>query len=614
MANREVKFIVLVFVLLLTSSPAFAGDGRDLVLTPAKSPVPGERRLALVIGNSAYTGEGVHPLKNPANDANAMAAALQKLGFTVTEVLDADRDGIRDSVHAFAGEIGKSPQDVVALLYYSGHGMQVAGENYLIPIGFTMPKNAEDIGDNAYDVQRALAEMQSANARVNIVILDACRNNPYDTSRAVGGKGLVKMEPSGVYVAYATAEGKTADDNPDSPNGLYTLHLLKALQTPGLDIHQVFQATRRDVYEASDHEQYPYDYDGLLSDDFYFDGKGAAPKTVTPSVTPVDTVAHLHLTGVPDGASVTVDGASYPGSFPGGEGGGGVPIDIDLGGDASRTVRLLVTKSGFKSYAVDVILTPGVESDVPVSMDPLPVATLPTSGGKINPVDGAEMVFIPAGPFSMGDDKLYSNGADRVHQVTVDGYYIYKTPVTVAMYKKFCDATGHAMPNEPSWGWDKADYPIVNVTWNDAAAYCNWAGVSLPTEAQWEKAARGTDGRRYPWGNEWNPDDCRHSQSALGDAGEPVDVGSYPQGASPYGVLDMAGNVWQWCSDWYDADYFQNSPVKNPTGPSSGDGRVLKGGSWYRDETYFFCSAFRFHFSPDHSQAHGYIGFRCVSN
>lgn len=281
----EIRFNLRLITIILTfaclSTPAVA-HGRDLVLTSTHSPVPGERRLALVIGNAAYAGDGVQPLKNPIHDADAMASTLQHLGFTVTEVLDADRDDIRDAVHKFARAIDKSPQNVVALLYYSGHGLQVSGQNYLVPIGFTMPDDPEDIADYAYPVQKGLGEMQAANARVNIVILDACRSNPYDSSKGIGGKGLVKMEASGVYIAYATAEGKTADDNPNGENGLYTSQLLRALKTPGLDVHQVFQLARRGVWEASEHEQYPYDYDGLLSDDFYFDGNshGQRPSTV----------------------------------------------------------------------------------------------------------------------------------------------------------------------------------------------------------------------------------------------------------------------------------------------------------------------------------------------
>ena len=194
---------------------------------------------------------------------------------------------------------------------------------------------------------------------------------------------------------------------------------------------------------------------------------------------------------------------------------------------------------------------------------------------RINPKDRAVMVYVPAGSFLMGDNDL---AADKLafprHTVTLDAFWIYKNDVTVAQYRKFCQATGTEMPAAPDWGW-KDDHPVVKVSWDDAKAYCDWAGASLPTQAQWEKAARGTDGRKYPWGDEWNPGKLQCWQELLGTAA----VGHYPAGASPYGCLDMAGNVWQWCADWYDDNYMKNGTATNPAGPETGNARVLRGGS-----------------------------------
>ncbi|MGO8673879.1 MAG: formylglycine-generating enzyme family protein [Capsulimonadaceae bacterium] len=216
-----------------------------------------------------------------------------------------------------------------------------------------------------------------------------------------------------------------------------------------------------------------------------------------------------------------------------------------------------------------------------------PSVVTPTAT-KVNPKDGAVMVYVPAGPFLMGGSD---QGDNPVHTVTLSGYYIYKNDVTEAMYKKFCDATGHAMPAAPPWGWGNGSLPIVNVTWDDARAYCDWAGVHLPTEAQWEKAARGTDGRQspwgnhtdvrqYPWGDDWDSAKCANSVPP-GNLSSPKPVGSYPSGASPYGIMDMAGNVWNWCSDWYDEGYWKSDHGMDPAGPASGNGRVLRGGSWF---------------------------------
>jgi formylglycine-generating enzyme required for sulfatase activity len=200
---------------------------------------------------------------------------------------------------------------------------------------------------------------------------------------------------------------------------------------------------------------------------------------------------------------------------------------------------------------------------------------------KINPKDGAEMVWVPAGEFIMGSTdeqtavlqglcpkslqrslKFSLDSEKPQRKVYLDGYWIYKYEVMVAQYRKFCEATGRKMPDAPAWGWND-NHPIVNVTWYDADAYSKWAGVTLPTEAQWEKAARGTDGRIYSWGNLWDPSKCANFMEE-----DPQPVGSYPSDASPYGAMDMSGNAEEWCADWYDPNYYKNAPTKNPTGPS----------------------------------------------
>jgi formylglycine-generating enzyme required for sulfatase activity len=237
------------------------------------------------------------------------------------------------------------------------------------------------------------------------------------------------------------------------------------------------------------------------------------------------------------------------------------------------------------------------------------------------------LIDIPAGSFTMGSEDGASD-KKPVHTVHLDRYYIGKYEVTVGQFRKFVNATGYKTDAEKSGGayvyvngsWtQKSDanwsntyfsqtenHPVVCVSWNDAKAYCDWAGLRLPTEAEWEKAARGTDGRKYPWGSSWDAGKCNSDEK--GDSYEYTSpVGSFPTGVSPYGCYDMAGNVWEWCNDWYGEKYYASSPSNNPTGPSSGDARVLRGGGWY-DIANYCRSSFRNRNAPGFRIY--YFGFR----
>lgn len=232
--------------------------------------------------------------------------------------------------------------------------------------------------------------------------------------------------------------------------------------------------------------------------------------------------------------------------------------------------------------------------------------------------DGAPMVLIPAGEFTMGsreEEKSADKDEQPAHQAYLDAYYIDQYEVTTARYAKFFKATNRPQPEYWSANVvsDHGRKPVVGVDWNDAAAYCTWAGKRLPTEAEWEKAARGTDQRVYPWGNE-----APNTQRAnfkhccdFKDYGALTDVGSYEAGKGPYGTYDMAGNVWEWVADWYDVKYYSKSPARNPIGPLSGESRVLRGGSWFNEPLYVR-SASRGRAVP--TKRHNAIGFRCAQD
>ena len=228
-----------------------------------------------------------------------------------------------------------------------------------------------------------------------------------------------------------------------------------------------------------------------------------------------------------------------------------------------------------------------------------------------------DMVFVPAGEFIMGSPE--GEGEDDEHPqrtVYLDAFYIGKYEVTNAEYKECVDAGACDPPSEswsstrdPYYGNPEYDnYPVIHVSWYDAQAYCEWKGQRLPTEAEWEKAARGTDGREYPWDNEFGKNKCNTSESGINDTTE---VGSYPDGVSPYGAMDMAGNVWEWVADWQDGDYYSKATERNPPGPDSGEYRVLRGGSWSDDQGFARCS-FRLGYVPNLRNDH--FGFRVAAS
>ena len=237
-------------------------------------------------------------------------------------------------------------------------------------------------------------------------------------------------------------------------------------------------------------------------------------------------------------------------------------------------------------------------------------------GGDImeNALQGMKFRFVPSGPFTMGsgpdDDGSYRDEYPQ-HEVFLPEYFIVQTPITNGQYLRFVEATGREWSSDDGRRLDRADHPATNVTWHDAMAYCGWLSqtlggkFSLPTEAQWEKAARGTDGRTWPWGDKW---DSRKCNTQEGGRGETSPVGAYsPEGDSPYGCADMAGNVWEWTGSLYrpypyDVDDGREDPA--------GDGlRVLRGGSWYDVASLARC-AYRDWFTPD-TRVYD-TGFRCV--
>jgi formylglycine-generating enzyme required for sulfatase activity len=229
------------------------------------------------------------------------------------------------------------------------------------------------------------------------------------------------------------------------------------------------------------------------------------------------------------------------------------------------------------------------------------------AGEEIVGPDGGKMVWVPAGEFTMGSAKGEGRDDEHpAHQVRIaKGFWLGKCDVTNAQFRKFCASAKHPFPTASAEG---GNHPVVSVTWAEARLYCRKQGMALPTEAQWEYAARGPEGREYPWGNEWDSKKCCNDENQDW-TGHAFRVGSFPEGASWCGALDMAGNVWQWCEDWYSDKYYANSSDTDPPGPDTGLCRVLRGGSWSKDADG--CrSAHRGNNDP--STRDGNYGFRCL--
>ena len=472
-----------------------------------------EKRIALVIGNAAYNQGS---LKNPVNDANLMETTLKQIGFTVIKRTNATKAQMEQAVRQFSENLGYYN---VALFFYAGHGMQAAGVNYLIPVDAKLAKES-DLKYEAVPVNFVVEEFEQYPRNTNIVILDACRDNPMASWARSGARGFKAVNPSmGTIIAFATAEGSTASDGEGS-NGLFTSKLVKQMQVPQ-PIESVFKNTRVEVVNATNGNQRPQEW-SMLTGNFQFVG--------------------------------------------------GTPIT--------------------QTQLMDNIK---IESNSVVSIN----------GAESSSITDSNVVYIDGGTFTMGSATGLSD--ETTHIVNLGSFSMMKYEVTFAQYDAFCEATGKTKPSDEGWG--RGNMPVINVSWHDANDFAKWLSQKtskkwrLPTEAEWEFAAKG--GLNYLYVGSNNIDEVawhsRNSGSKTQSIGQ-----KKPNG---FGLYDMTGNVWEWCSDWYSNDYYNKSPVSNPQGPDSGSYRVLRGGSWYNIETN--CRiAFRYNNFPDNKR--NYIGFRLV--
>ena len=601
-----------------------------LFLAIALSDAAAQNRTALLVANGNYANFG--KLANPVPEARALKAALERLGFQATLVEDASREAMVDALADF--EASLKTRSGIAFFHYGGHGVQVGGKNYLIPANAEIP-DEKRVASRCVDLDEVMAALDSSGSDTNIVVLDACRNNPLPASAgrsASRGLAVVGAKPRNSIIVYAAESGNVAQD------GLFTPALTRALGTPGLSLGDVVMQVRREVFDKSKGAQTPGAYDQLFAPVYLagaFSGGGPSPAptmavtpapqpAVTMTVTaPKKTYGSLAVTATSAG-TLYLDGVKL----------GDLPAEAtaNLGNieTGSRKLELRYAEGAPESRTVTV--TENQSASVSFSWKkaaPVTSAAQPPAGAAAST---GNFVRLPGGSFMMGspeEDREYYEIPQ--HKVTVSAFSIGQNEVTVAEFREFVNATGYKTDAERDGGgfiyttpyvarkekdanWKNPSFPqgdsspVVLVSWFDAAEYCNWRskkeglapaytisgntvtwtrgtnGYRLPTEAEWEYACRAGTNTGTSFGNSlvssqanFDGNESYNSATTGQYLGRTAPVGSYP--ANAWGLYDMHGNVAEWCWDWF-ALYDRKPTPSNPTGPASGDDRVVRGGSW----------------------------------
>ena len=559
-------------------------------------------RKALVIGNSAYGG-GADLLSIPINDAQLIDTTLRQYGFSVSKVTDANKQTMKQSIESFSKGIA-SEDEVV--FYYSGHGVQVNGINYLMPLNHNITKEA-DCEYEAIDTGWVLSSLDKA--AVAIIVLDACRNNPFLKNRSASVKGLAAMHTNNnrQYIIYATESGQEAQ-NGTGMHSPFVESLVKQINQQDKKVEDLMKDVKKDVLAKTNGIQSPTAY-GILIDDFYF--KRPAVATAAPSQeSKSKPVSSSKITKGTLRVTADYDGKLYQDGM--------VLSDLKMG----KEVTINNMPAGTYEFR-SAIGNTSLEASFTHAKTP---ADLYFRVRKLDPV---ELVMVEGGSFVMGD--AYGNDDNsQLHRVTLSTYYIGKYEITNKQYED-------VMLNklyEP----DKNLFPVSGKTWFNAISFCNrlsklenlkpcysinsetdpskwdlkgtvicdWSasGYRLPTEAEWEFAARG--GKKSK-GYQYSGSDDLSKVGHYGFRSGVQKVGI--KTANELNIYDMSGNVWEWCWDGYDKSYYNSSPDQDPRGPGSGTQRVLRGGSWYGNDDSCRVS-FRGSYDPDLSNYS--IGVRVV--
>ena len=582
---------------------------------------------ALVIGNGFYPEEkGWHPLPGAVEDVMEVAEVLERQGFEVTLKIDVTKSEFTEAFSEFIYESGEN-KDNRLLFYYAGHGYTtkaVTGEDlgYLVMLDTPSPENAAAFDLYSVDMVKFVSDSKKIHAKHVLFIFDTCFSSTVlNLGNSEEPPFHITDEINNSVRQFITA-GRTDEPMPDrSKFKKAFLDLLGGrVAEPSPDGYltgvELANYLYRTVPKFSPGQQPQY---GKINDPQLNTGNFVF--VIPKSGIELDTIATLNITSTPSGATVYVDSITI----------GTTPIhgyQIDTGVRLEKEVNVGLELSGYKSRVKKMTLRGGQQFPWAVHLEEMvPQTVLPKSDPDVPETtveevekdlnapqtivgnDGAEMVLIPAGNFEMGHDG--NANTKPVHTVYIDAFYIDKYEVTVGQYNQFVLATGHSRIDGQLYQYSPTDqHPVVGVTWHDAMAYAKWAGKRLPTEAEWEKAARGGLVRKWQaWGDAaLDGTQCNFADMSLGRAWQgkweedwsdknlddgfafASPVGSYPPNG--YGLYDMAGNVWEYCFDAYDKNFYANSPRRNPVAQiivKDGQNnivainklRVSRGASWY---------------------------------
>ena len=598
--------------------------------------------FALFIGISDYANDAIPHLPSAENDATTIRNILvDKFGFNPdpahTVVLlgkQATRNRIVRELSNLADTHRVKPTDRV-LVYFSGHGQRVPLPNgeatgYLIPqdatINLNDVSNPSEYQDSCLDMEDIVKRLTASPALHRALWLDACFSGFATGSKGFGDGKTIAPDTLKRFLAQRGLCIMTAGTSEDeasastSRTGLspFTRAIRDSLEKADLgngtfcmgEMASDVKTRTRDFTAAKQNPQYGVK-DGV-GEMILFPSSGLSGASVSSeqkAVNPESSfTGQIRITSQPSGSLVYIDGQKV-GSTP-------YLFSEDLITAASKTVEVAVRHADYQAAGRSgVVLNRGkilsldftLTAIVSIKAEPEgPVAERPSGAGhpfaKLNPkalAAGVDMIYVPGGAFTMGA---------KPRTVTLSAYWLAKTPVTVAQFRAYTEDARAGFDwagRKPAWGWIDG-HPMVNVTWDEARAYCKWAGGDLPTEAQWERAARGTEGLAYPWGNDWNATLSINSVGTTRNGTAPVNRRDHIY-ATALGHTDMSGNVWQWCLDYYQTGY-GGLPSQDPDGPSTGSTRVVRGGSWNFKGPVYFRSAYRLSTPPAISDC--VIGFR----